>query len=102
MSPRDRHLRSSYGITEREYNKILKKQKGVCALCGFQPTTISLHVDHEHVKGYKKLDPKEKKTKVRGLLCFRCNKFKVGRLDFEWASRITRYLGKYEANKTND
>ena len=102
MTARDGHLRRTYGITEREYNKLLKLQKGVCALCGNPPKNVSLHVDHVHVVGFKKLPPEEKRKFIRGILCFRCNKFKVGRLDYEWSKKITDYLEKYEVNKRND
>ena len=98
MTSRDSHLRRSYGITEAEYNSMLKKQKGVCALCGSPPKAVSLHVDHEHVKGYKKLSQAEKKQYVRGILCYRCNKFKVGRLDLEWARKILEYLETHGRN----
>ena len=70
---RDSYLRRTYGITEAEYDKILKKQKGVCWICGKPPKKRRLHVDHEHVKRDKKADPKLKRTKVRGLLCWGCN-----------------------------
>ena len=101
MTARDSHLRRSYGLTEKQYEKMLKSQMGKCALCGSLPMSRSHAVDHEHIKGYKKLEPKEKRKFVRGLLCFRCNKFKVGRLDLEWAKKIYDYLKKYETRNRN-
>jgi Recombination endonuclease VII len=60
---RELHLRNKFGLTPKEYEHILKRQDGVCALCERQPTPgISLHVDHDHGTG-----------EVRGLLCMRCN-----------------------------
>lgn len=64
------HLLRKYGITEEQYNALLKKQDGHCALC---PRTVEksgkkLSVDHNHKTG-----------EIRGLLCYRCNKFLVGR-----------------------
>lgn len=52
-----------YGITLDEYNFILKKQNGVCAICS-SPSKEgkNLHIDHCHETGV-----------IRGLLCFRCN-----------------------------
>jgi hypothetical protein len=47
---------------------MLKVQGGVCAVCKTAPTTRRLAVDHDHHTGF-----------IRGLLCFRCNKFVVGR-----------------------
>jgi hypothetical protein len=63
------HLKSTYGLTKDEYNKILSQQNGVCAICLKAETCISkngnphrLAVDHDHSTG-----------KVRGLLCKNCN-----------------------------
>jgi hypothetical protein len=100
MTARERHLWNSYGITEKEYNAMLKKQKGGCALCGAFPKTNSLHVDHNHVVGFKKLPVEKKKKHVRGILCFKCNKFRVGRLNLEWADKIADYLRKYDGINT--
>ena len=55
-------LKNKYGITTKEYNKILKKQGGVCAICRNKPNGKNLSVDHNHDTG-----------KVRGLLCHYCN-----------------------------
>ena len=56
-------LRIGYDLTLEQYNVILKRQKGVCAICENPcPTGRSLAVDHDHVTGM-----------VRGLLCTNCN-----------------------------
>jgi len=61
-------LLRKYGITQGDYNSILKAQGGVCAICS-RPETSKFHgkvralaVDHDHDTG-----------KVRGLLCWACN-----------------------------
>jgi hypothetical protein len=54
-------LRTAYGLTAAEYDALLAKQAGRCAICGTQPVK-RLAVDHEHATG-----------KVRGLLCSTCN-----------------------------
>lgn len=56
-------LKKKYGITLAQYEAMLESQGGVCALCGKHPTKNSLCVDHSHVTG-----------RVRGLLCYFCNK----------------------------
>ncbi len=59
------HLKRKFGITLDDYNKMLKEQGGVCAVCGGPPSgrwKHRFHVDHDHVTG-----------KVRGLVCFHCN-----------------------------
>ena len=49
-------------MTLNDYDEMLEKQNGVCAICGKEPNGKRLHVDHCHETGV-----------VRGLLCFRCN-----------------------------
>lgn len=60
---RDRRLRKTYGISLADYDRMLKAQKGGCAICGRVPRRRALDVDHSHRTG-----------KVRGLLCHRCNR----------------------------
>ena len=59
-----------YGITQDIYNKLLAKQNSVCWICGRPAKTISLNIDHNHNKN---------KGTIRGLLCFSCNKYVIGR-----------------------
>ena len=56
---RDDHLRSRYGIGEREVQELLAVQGGFCAICGDRSAE---HVDHDHVTGV-----------IRGMLCGPCN-----------------------------
>ncbi len=49
-----------YGLTLEDYNKLVEKQEGKCAICG--RLDDNLHVDHDHKTG-----------QVRGLLCKLCN-----------------------------
>ena len=65
-----------YGIKPEDYNNLLIKQNGVCAICLKSETKIhprtkqvaQLSIDHCHTTG-----------KVRGLLCGNCN-FAIGHL----------------------
>lgn len=61
----------TFGITLAQYDELLTKQYGLCAICD-KPETIldkrsgklkSLAVDHDHITG-----------KIRGLLCSQCNR----------------------------
>ncbi len=56
------HLKRKYGITLKEYNKLLLKQGGVCAICRNKGNGKALSVDHNHQTG-----------KIRGLICSSCN-----------------------------
>lgn len=63
-------LKYHFGITMEEYNRMLKEQNEVCAICYNKETDCekrtgkprSLAVDHCHQTG-----------KIRGLLCRKCN-----------------------------
>ena len=66
---RSHHLRSTYGITVEQYEKLFESQGRRCAICGSCDSRgpgVNFHVDHDHKTG-----------KVRGLLCCNCN-FVVG------------------------
>ena len=70
LNQRSRVLIKKYSITLDEYNELLAKQNGVCAICAREETIIDLRygkvrclsVDHCHAS-----------LKVRALLCQRCN-----------------------------
>lgn len=84
---RNAYLKRKYGITLKQYNEKLKAQDSRCELCGRHKSefTRSLAVDHDHKSG-----------RIRGLLCFTCNKLRVGRLTLDWAFRVYSYLLHYE------
>lgn len=71
-----------YGLTLEEYAALVKKQNGLCAICGSKPEHESLSVDHDHETG-----------KVRGLLCRPCN-LAVERVvqNSNWGMRAVAYL----------
>lgn len=58
---RHTQLKTNYGITLVDYQRMLSEQDGVCAICR-HPSEKTLHVDHNHETGT-----------VRGLLCEKCN-----------------------------
>jgi gas vesicle protein len=68
---RNKHLINVFGIDYIQYMEMLDKQNGVCAICGNPEVVIekrtgkikALAVDHDHNTG-----------KIRGLLCYCCNK----------------------------
>jgi len=98
MTARDSHLRRSYGLTEREYNRMLKLQGGVCAICGAKAKTRRLAVDHEHVKGFKNMSAAEKRRFVRGIVCFTCNWIMLSRgVTLDKAKGLVGYLERYHA-----
>ena len=63
MARRKHRLRCIYGISLEEYDAMLDRQGGVCAICKKKPDEgKALFVDHCHITG-----------RVRGLLCGKCN-----------------------------
>jgi hypothetical protein len=100
LQRRDSYLKRKYGISKEDFAKLSIDQGGVCFICGASPKSRSLHVDHIHVKGYKKLPPEKKRLYVRGLLCFPCNKLLVGRgMTIEKAERLVKYLHRFMWNQ---
>lgn len=78
---KDKYLFKTYGISLATYEALFKHQNGKCAICGNPPKNKSLNVDHRHVKKFKAMEPCQKRKEVRGLLCFKCNKFLMGALE---------------------
>lgn len=67
-------IRKLYSMTLAEYDALVIKQNGGCAICGTKPDGSNqqrnrLDIDHNHETG-----------KVRGLLCNNCNQA-LGRLN---------------------
>lgn len=91
-----------YGLSEAEWRLILERQGGRCFVCEQVPTKGRLCIDHEHVKGWKKMPPEKRKLFVRGLLCWVCNHYYVGRsITVLKAANVVRYLKEYEAGRGN-
>ena len=83
---RRHRLRSRYGISVDEYDKILASQNGVCAICRrLCRTGRNLAVDHDHHT-----------DQIRGLLCVNCNQM-LGAIDddVDLLERAIDYLLKY-------
>ena len=60
------HLKKKYAIDLKDYEELLSKQQGLCAICGTDSPGGRgkfFAVDHDHGTG-----------RVRGLLCLKCNR----------------------------
>lgn len=87
----DGWLRRTYGICLDEYNVLAESQSWVCAICGHEPKVRyadkgryahRLHLDHCHETG-----------RVRGLLCFNCNRrISAFERTGPWLSQAIAYL----------
>lgn len=87
LHARARRLRVR-GLDVSAYERLLTQQRGVCAICGRGPSGRFgvLCVDHDHAT-----------SKVRGLLCSRCNTG-IGQFmdDAGLLAKATRYLRKHK------
>jgi hypothetical protein len=80
------HLRLRFGITLEQYNSLLAKQRGCCAICERDASEFNtrLAVDHDHASG-----------EIRGLLCNYCNRRIVGRhRDAALLRRVADYVSQ--------
>lgn len=82
------HLKANYGITEDQFNRLLKVQRARCAVCKSDDPKHSKGqwaIDHDHVTG-----------RVRGLLCSKCNTG-IGQLrdDPEILTAAARYIRRH-------
>lgn len=84
---RDWALKKRFGITLDEYEALLDKQGGCCAICGGGPGAKgkSYAVDHDHPTG-----------KIRGILCSKCNRgLGYAGESLQIFGRIVEYLVKW-------
>lgn len=85
-----------YGLSEEEWRGMADKQGHVCFVCRLPPKKGRLHIDHDHVKGWKAMPPEKRKLHVRGLLCFWCNTRLLGRsINVEKAKNVLLYLEEH-------
>src|SRR6185295_2915934 len=86
MSARARHLLKKYGISEDQYDILLRKQGSRCAVCGRHSDSFKtrLSIDHDHHSGF-----------IRGLLCTYCNRYVVGRHRKGQGSELLRAAYEY-------
>ncbi len=89
-----------YGLSSEEWLDMLAEQGGVCGVCGRVPATGRLVTDHEHVAGWKKMPPEQRKMYVRGLVCWFDNHSYLGRgITVAKAEGVVAYLKRYQARR---
>lgn len=92
---RKNRIYKEHDITCEEYETLLKKQNGRCAICR-RKDKRALSVDHDHSHC-----PGEQSCRLcnRGLLCNRCNKKLAVVEDEDFISKALVYLKKYKGIK---
>jgi hypothetical protein len=81
---RGAYLRRKYGITERQFTRLVRAQGNGCPIClrAFKEIKGRPHVDHNHKTG-----------EIRGVLCGYCNQRVVWRhTDVEKLRRLVAYM----------
>jgi len=73
------NLKTRYGLTAAQYDKMLEKTEGLCELCGC-PMERPV-VDHDHATG-----------RVRGIICHPCNIKLPAIEDMGWVMLAWGYL----------
>lgn len=69
-----------YGLTPAQYDSLVARQRGACALCSVRPP-YRLLVDHDHSTG-----------RVRGVLCRPCNSTRAGSNTSATVRQLLAYL----------
>lgn len=92
-----------YGGTPELWWEVLVRQGGVCPICGKVPTPnattgkVRFVIDHEHVRGWKKMPPELRWQYVRGITCWFCNGTYLGRaMNILKAQNVVTYLQAYK------
>lgn len=89
-----------YGLSLDDWLRMAATQNFACFVCKKTPTSGRLCVDHEHVKGWKKMPPEVRAKYVRGLLCWTCNHYYLGRgITQEKAQQVVEYLKAYNGRR---
>ena len=86
-----------YGLSLEEWQNILDRQNGICPICLKIPTTGRFVIDHKHIKGWKNLPAEQRKSYVRGLICWVDNNRVLTKgITAEKLRRAANYLDEWD------
>ena len=89
-----------YGLTSLDWLTMLEEQSWVCPIMGVTPSTGRFVIDHEHVPGWAKMPPEERKKYVRGLVSWYANHSYLARgITVERAANVLAFLTRYETRR---
>lgn len=87
-----------YGLDAQGWLAILEAQGWVCAICRKVPPSGRMVTDHHHVPKWKKMDPDRRRGFVRGITCWTCNHYYLGRgITESKAYNVVAYLRAFAA-----
>lgn len=100
VASRDAYLRKTYNISLAEYEALAAVYQGGCWICRTLPKPgKNLAVDHDHKLAKS---AKSVRVSVRGILCFFCNKRRIGRNRREHAELYRRAASYLESDKAQE
>jgi hypothetical protein len=88
-----------YGLDAQLWLAILESQGWVCAICKKSPPSGRMVTDHFHMpkRKWKTFPPEVRRTYVRGITCWTCNHYYLGRgINIEKATNVVLYLRAFE------
>jgi hypothetical protein len=98
IKPPSKETLKKYGLTIETWLAILAAQGGVCAICRKAPPSGRMVTDHHHVPRWKKMPAERRREYVRGLTCWTCNHYYLGRgINIAKATNVVLYLRAFEA-----
>lgn len=87
-----------YGLSTDEWQDMWHDQGEICPICGRSEALMV--IDHEHVRGWKKMPPEQRKLYVRGIICSYDNQRIVGKgSSYKRLLNGAHYLLRYEMRK---
>ncbi len=88
-----------YGLDKHDYLTIAERQNYCCPICENELRKRS-NIDHFHVKNWKKMPPEVRKLYVRGVTCWVCNHYYLGRaITVQKAQNVLKYLEEFEKRR---
>lgn len=85
---REYSLRKKYGITVEQWEKMYDIQQGKCPICG-KPI---LKIGNSEGKRAAAVDHDHRTKRVRGLVHYRCNRFKIAGNTATNVRKLLQYL----------
>jgi hypothetical protein len=91
---------AKYGLLAKDWWRIWKRQGEGCPVCDKTWDEALFVIDHEHVPGWKKMRPVERRRYVRGIVCNSCNHFVLTRYGtVKKHLGAAKYLRRYERRR---
>jgi hypothetical protein len=88
---------AKYGLSEYDFRMLYLRDGGLCGVCDEYLERGRVFIDHEHVRGFTRMPPAEKRKHVRGLLHYQCNRYLVAKNTLDTIDMVVTYLNRKRA-----